>query len=138
MTVLVNGDTLDEDNETFFVNLTNPSNATIDDAQGVATIIDDDGDPSLTINDVSVTEGNSGTVDATFTVTLAPVSGRTVTVDYATADGTASAPDDHCVHRRHVPARRIDDPRANLRRPGRRRHALRVERDLPWSTSRTR
>jgi hypothetical protein len=61
----------------------------------VATIIDDDGEPSLSVQDVTVTEGNSGTVDATFTVTLAPTSGRVVTVDYSTATGTAQAPDDY-------------------------------------------
>ena len=38
VTVLVNGDLLDEANETFFVNLTNPGNATIADGQGVGTI----------------------------------------------------------------------------------------------------
>ena len=61
----VNGDTLDEANETFFVNLSSPTNATIADGQGVGTITDDDPPPSLTINDVSVTEGNTGTVVAT-------------------------------------------------------------------------
>ena len=89
VTVQVNGETLDETNETFFLNLTNAVNATIQDGQGRGTIIDDDGDPSLSIDDVSVTEGNGGSVDATFTVTLAPTSGQTVTVDYATANGTA-------------------------------------------------
>jgi len=46
--------------------------------------------PSLSINDVSKSEGNSGTTDYTFTVTLssaAPAGG--VTFDIATADGTA-------------------------------------------------
>ena len=42
-----------------------------------------------------VTEGNSGTVNADFTVTLSPVSAQTVTVDYATANGTATAPVDY-------------------------------------------
>ena len=44
--------------------------------------------PSLTINDVTVTEGNSGTTNAVFTVTLSAVSGQTVTVNYQTADGS--------------------------------------------------
>ena len=39
------GDPLDEVNETFFVNLSNATNATIADGQGVGTIIDDDGRP---------------------------------------------------------------------------------------------
>ena len=95
VTVLVKGDLLDEANETFFVNLSNPSNATIADGQGVGTITDDDPLPSLSINDVTVTEGNTGTVAATYTVTLSTVSGRPVTVDYATANGTAVAPADY-------------------------------------------
>jgi hypothetical protein len=48
--------------------------------------------PTLSANDVTVTEGNAGTALATFTVTLAPVNAsQTVTVDYATVDGTATA-----------------------------------------------
>src|SRR5258705_2810148 len=47
--------------------------------------------PTLTINDVSVTEGNSGTTTATFTVTLSPVNAaQTVTVGYGSVDGTAT------------------------------------------------
>ncbi|HET7434970.1 MAG TPA: Calx-beta domain-containing protein [Thermoanaerobaculia bacterium] len=46
--------------------------------------------PVLTIGDVSVAEGNSGTVPANFTVTLTPASAGTVTVNYATADNTAT------------------------------------------------
>jgi hypothetical protein len=48
--------------------------------------------PELTINDVTVAEGNGGTTNATFTVTLNPASPGTVTVNYATADGTATNP----------------------------------------------
>ena len=42
LTVFVMGDTAVEGTEDFFVNLSNPVNATIGDGQGVATIIDDD------------------------------------------------------------------------------------------------
>ena len=93
--MLVNGDLLDEANETFFLNLTNAANATIADGQGLGAITDDDGPPSLSVNDVTVTEGDSGTTSATFTVTLAPASGQNVSVDYSTADGTATAPADY-------------------------------------------
>ena len=95
ITVLVNGDLLDEIDETYFVNLSNPTNVTISDNQGLGTITDDDLPPALSVNDVTVTEGDAGTVDATFTVSVDTPSGRTVTVDYATADGTAHAPGDY-------------------------------------------
>ena len=47
--------------------------------------------PSLSINDVTVTEGNAGTVSATFNVTLSAAATGTVTVSFATANGTATA-----------------------------------------------
>ncbi len=94
-TVLVNGDTLNEPSETFFVNVTNVTNAIVSDAQGVGTIVNDDPLPSLSIDDVTVPEGNAGTVDAVFTVTLSAASGQTVSVNYATADGTATQPTDY-------------------------------------------
>ncbi|MHB8877335.1 MAG: Calx-beta domain-containing protein, partial [Myxococcaceae bacterium] len=84
-------DTLDEDNETFALNLSGATNAAIVDGQGVGTINDDDPLPSLAITDVTVTEGNAGTANATFSVALNVASGRAVTVNYATADGTATA-----------------------------------------------
>src|SRR5262249_14659846 len=62
---------------------------------GRGTILDDDAPPALSIGDVAVTEGDSGTTDATFTVSLSAASGKTVTVDYATADGSAAAGDDY-------------------------------------------
>ncbi|HKA05799.1 MAG TPA: Calx-beta domain-containing protein, partial [Gemmataceae bacterium] len=90
ITVQVIGDVLNEANETFFVNLSSPVNATIADGQGVGTILDDDPAPSLTIGDVSLAEGNRGTTPFIFTVTLSAASGQTVTVNYATANGTAT------------------------------------------------
>ncbi|WP_344313439.1 Calx-beta domain-containing protein [Fodinicola feengrottensis] len=51
--------------------------------------------PGLSINDVTVTEGNSGTTPANFTVSLAPASDKPVTVHYATSDGTATAGSDY-------------------------------------------
>jgi Calx-beta domain/FG-GAP-like repeat/Galactose oxidase, central domain/IPT/TIG domain/Kelch motif len=47
--------------------------------------------PGLSVGDVTVTRPLSGTLDATFTVTLAPVTTQTVTVQYRTLDGTALA-----------------------------------------------
>jgi hypothetical protein len=88
--VTVLHDSLDEANETFFVNLSGGSGANIGDAQGVGTINDNDPTPSLSINNVSATEGNAGTKPFNFTVTLSAVSGQTVTVEYSTSNGSAT------------------------------------------------
>ena len=97
--VHVIGDTTAEANEKFSVNLSNPSGATRADAVGLGTITDDDSggttNPSLTIANATVTEGNSGTTNAVFTVTLSAPSANTVTVNYATAPGSAVAPADY-------------------------------------------
>ena len=70
-----------------------PTNATIADGQGIGTITNDDARPTLSINDVAVAEGNAGTTTLGFTVTLSAASGQTVTVGYATANGTATTAD---------------------------------------------
>jgi chitinase len=96
VTVAVLGDTLDEANETFLVNLSTPINASITDGQGVGTITDDDPAPAITIVDeVTVTEGNTGTTSAVFTVSLSTASGQVVTASFATTNGTAVAPGDY-------------------------------------------
>ncbi|HZQ78322.1 MAG TPA: Calx-beta domain-containing protein [Acidimicrobiia bacterium] len=83
--------------ETFTLDLTSPANATLDPSarSGTGTILDDDGPAALSINNVSVAEGNSGTTPATFTVKLVPAADAPVTVHWATADGTATAPGDY-------------------------------------------
>ena len=89
-------DTTNEPVEQLAVNLSNPTNgASISDAQGIATIFDDDAVPSLSINDVEEAEGNAGATEVTFTISLSAASAQTVTVNYATADGTAVATSDY-------------------------------------------
>ncbi len=51
--------------------------------------------PGFSVNDVSVGEGNTGTANASFTVTLNPPASSTVTVQYQTANGTAAAGTDY-------------------------------------------
>ena len=63
--------------------------------EATVTIVDDDTAPVISINDVSITEGNSGTKDLTFTVTLSNASDDVVKVDYASVDGTAKAGSDY-------------------------------------------
>ena len=95
ISVAVNGDTLNELNETFKVALSNPAGATLARMEATGTIENDDALPTLSIADVTVTEGNSGTVNAVFTVTLAPASGQDVTVNYAASDVTATVGSDY-------------------------------------------
>jgi Calx-beta domain/FG-GAP-like repeat/FG-GAP repeat len=51
--------------------------------------------PSLTIDDVRMTEGDGGTTNAVLAVRLSAASGQVVSVAYATADGSATAPADY-------------------------------------------
>jgi hypothetical protein len=96
ITVQVVDDELDEFDETIVISLSSPSNATLGaPSTHTYTILDNDAPPSLTINNVPVLEGDSGTVNAVFTVSLSAPSGKTITVDYTTADGTASAGSDY-------------------------------------------
>ena len=98
--VLINGDTLNEADETFFVNLSGAIGATIADSQAIGTILNDDATPALSINDVRITEGNPaqgapGTKNLTFTVTLSAPSSNVISVNYNTADGTAKSTSDY-------------------------------------------
>jgi len=94
ITITVKGDVKDESDETYFVNLSSPTNATIADGQGVGTITDDDPTPTVGFDSGSYSVGE-GAGGATITVTLSAESGRIVTVDYATSDGTAEADQDY-------------------------------------------
>ena len=90
------GDTLVESNETFTVNLSNPTGALIADRTGVGTIVNDDTElPRITISDVSKREGRNGSTLFVFTVSLSAPATSQVTVRYATADGTAKAGEDY-------------------------------------------
>src|SRR5262249_44740280 len=82
---------IDEPDETFVVHFANPVNANIVDADGVATIIDDDLPPTLSVDSVSRAEGDSGSISFIFPVRLSAASGKTVTVNFATADSTATS-----------------------------------------------
>ncbi|NEP10260.1 MAG: DUF4114 domain-containing protein [Symploca sp. SIO2C1] len=93
--VLVQGDTVAELDESVILNLSNATNAEIVDTQGIGTIEDDDPLPQLAIADVSVVEGDTGTTQMLFTVSLSAASNQPVTVEYASQDGTAVAGQDY-------------------------------------------
>ena len=76
-----------------------------------------------------MTEGNTGTVNAVFTVTLSAASGQTVTVNYATANGTRHGARDYTAASRHADLRAGRDT-PDDHRAGRRRRARRGERDV--------
>jgi hypothetical protein len=98
ITVLVNGDRLSEPNETFVVNLSNATNATISDGQGTGTIVDDE--PRISISDVSKSEGRKGkTTLFTFTVTLSAAYDQPMTMSFQTVNGTAKTSDNDYVAR---------------------------------------
>ncbi len=104
--VPITTDSIDETNETYSVNLSNPNStgldtgsqsfgpyAAINNGSKTTTIVDDDS--TMRINDVSQNEGNSGTSQMTFAVTLDNASPLTVTAHYQTVNGSATAPSDY-------------------------------------------
>ncbi len=98
--VPVIGDTTAEDDETFYVNLTIINNGKFGDGRGVGTIVSDDTGPSLpelAIDDVQLVEGDNGTSTMEFTVTRTGDLSLSSTVDYATADNTATIADNDYV-----------------------------------------
>ena len=94
VSVPITDDTTDDDGETLTLTLSNPSGAEVADATATGTIV---AAPTLaaelSVADAQATEGENATLD--FVVTLNPAASDTVTVDYATSDGTATAGDDY-------------------------------------------
>jgi hypothetical protein len=98
ITVPVIGDRLGEPNETFVVNLSSPTNATVADGQGVGTVLDDE--PRVSISDVTKGEGKKGkTTLFVFTVTLSAAYDQPVTMSFRTVNGTATTNDGDYVAR---------------------------------------
>jgi uncharacterized delta-60 repeat protein len=95
ISVIIDGDSKVESDEAFSVNLSDATNgATISDGSGTGTITNDDVVPagSVSINDVTITEGNSGTKIETFTVTRSGGTGA-FDVNFATSDNSATVAD---------------------------------------------
>ncbi|MBD2200773.1 MULTISPECIES: Calx-beta domain-containing protein [Calothrix] len=95
ITVAIPGDRTDEFDETFFLNLSDATNATIADATGVGIILDNDEPTTFTITNKSIVEGDNGTTYAIFTVNLDALSAKPISVNFATVDGTATAGSDY-------------------------------------------
>ncbi len=100
ITVTTLDDNLDEVDESFVVDLFNPTYATIADGRAWGIIADDDAPVSVYIVPVTpaagqpftteVIEGNAGMTNVSFHVRLSAVSGKVVTVHYNTSPGTAA------------------------------------------------
>jgi len=95
ITILVTGDLVYETNETFTIDLSSPTGATLAKASATGTITNDDNAPTLAINNIGATEGNSGTKNFTFNVTLTGLTEVPVTVNWATNNDTATAGTDY-------------------------------------------
>lgn len=95
--IVIANDTASEPTENFKITLSNPTNGAILGPASVITInIGDNDAPTISISDVSVTEGNSGTTNANFTVSLSAAHYQTVTMDFATGvTGTATSGADY-------------------------------------------
>ena len=92
MSIATTDDSVDEENETFTLTLSSPTNATLGDATATGTINDNDESlPSVSVSGASAGEGEA----VAFTVSLSPASSQQVTVGYATSDGTAAAGSDY-------------------------------------------
>ncbi|PKQ62801.1 hypothetical protein BZG02_11425 [Labilibaculum filiforme] len=83
-------DNANEQAETFLVNFTSASNATFANTSATGTILDNEGNPTLSIANASVTEGEI----LNFTISVSPVKSTDIVFDYRTVNGTASYPAD--------------------------------------------
>ena len=86
-------DSLDEPDETYTLFIEGHQYLSMDRGSGTMTIRDNDDPPSVSIADASGLEDAVGTLS--FNVTLNTASGKDVSLDYATADGTATAGSDY-------------------------------------------
>ena len=91
ITVPIVGDTFNETTEDFFVSIYGQGVIKVGKGVGKGTIIDNDKQSALYVNDVQITTTDLGVLQAVFTVALDVPAGRTVTVNYNTADNTSIA-----------------------------------------------
>jgi glucose/arabinose dehydrogenase len=95
VSVAIVGDTDVEGNETFTLELANPTGGAVIGAAGVGTITNDDQAPvTIAIGDLAVLEGHAGTANVLVPVTLSMPAAGTVSAQYVIAAGTATAGSD--------------------------------------------
>lgn len=92
VSVIIQGDALLEADETLQLTLSSPTNAVLGDSSATGTIVNDEALLALSVGDVSIDpEGDTGSKNVVFPVTLANAAPVAVTVKYATANGTAQS-----------------------------------------------
>jgi hypothetical protein len=94
---ILNDDLFENGNETFNLNLSSPTNGAIVTTQSTTVIIqDNDSQPQVSAaSTLRITEGDSGTRNATINLVLSNASVQVVTLDYVTSNGTATAGNDY-------------------------------------------
>ena len=90
ISVTVDATTLAHANRVFYVSLSSPTNATVTSSSGTGTLIDDEVEPYLSVNNPSVAAGSTSTT-LDFTVSLTSATPNPVTVSYATSNNSAVA-----------------------------------------------
>ena len=95
LNIVVRGDNLVEATEVFSVVLSNPGNATISTPVGIASILDNDSNASVSIADAVLAEGASGTSNLVFTVSITPIVPVATQIDFSTLDASAVAGSDY-------------------------------------------
>lgn len=90
--VTIKGDTKYENNETINLALSSPTNgAVLGRSSATLIVTNNDPAPALSVDDVTRSEGDGGTTAYVFTVTKTGSTALTATVNFQTADGTATA-----------------------------------------------
>ena len=95
VTVPVTADAVHEADETFHLDLSAPVNADLGDARGTATVLDDDPECAVSVEDAVVSEGTGATTVLGFPARLAAACPLQVSVGWSTANGTAQSPGDY-------------------------------------------
>jgi uncharacterized delta-60 repeat protein len=95
--IFITNDSLTEANETVNLGLSIVTGYAALGAQSTAVLAinDDDSLPSISINDISIAEGNSGQKTVVFSVSLSAISPNQITVQYSTSEGTATNTEDY-------------------------------------------
>ncbi|MFV2056302.1 MAG: Calx-beta domain-containing protein [Thiohalomonadales bacterium] len=90
----INEDNIDEPDETFLINFTSLQNAQTSTVTHDVTIKDNDNPPSISIDDITILEGDTGLTEVFFTVSATVESAFSMSVQYQYKNGTAIVDED--------------------------------------------